>query len=434
MKFWQHLPIVGKKSRSMGIFEAASIGVGAMIGAGLFALIGIAAEIAGTQAFLSFGIAGVVALLTTYSVARLSVHYPSKGGRVIFLNKAFGKGIVSGGLNVSMWLGYIIVTALYARAFGEYSLALFSIENHMWIHAFSSGIVIVFLLVNLIGVGAVGSAELITVGIKVLILIVFGILGLIEGEAQNINIKDDFSIKHILLASGVVFMSYEGFGLVANTAEDLKKPKKNLPIALFLSVIVVIAIYMLVSLAVFSNLSVKEIIEAKEYALAEAARPMLGTVGFTVMAVAALFSTTSAINATIYGPVYMLQETAKAGQMPKIFMNDLFKKEAGFALLGTGVMILITVNSLTLESIAETGSLIFLIVYASVNVANLNLREKTESKAWLIWLGIVATTGSFAALLYYLFREGNFSVYLLFAILLCSLLFQLIFQNFMRSK
>ena len=422
-------------SKSMGLWSATSIGVGAMIGAGLFALIGIAVEITGQVAYNAFIIAGIVALLTSYSVSKLAVQFPSKGGPVEYLNKGFGKGVFAGSLNIIMWIGYIIVTAFYSRAFAKYSVALFGLgDNSMWLYIFGSVIIIIFVIINFIGASAVGASELLIVTIKVFVLVLFGILGLNTMNMQAFAVTSDFDLGNLVLASGVVFMSYEGFGLVANTAEDVENPKKTLPRALFLSIIIVMIIYAMVSIAVIGNLSIQEILEAKKYALAEAAKPVMGSFGFTVMGVAALFSTASAINATIYGPVHMLQETAKAKQISPFFTRKVFDHESGYALLTTALIILVISNLLNLEQIAETGSLIFLIIYTAVNVANLKLRKKTGSKSWIVWLGIVGTTLSFFVLFYFQMFKASISGYLFLVIVLTGFAYQWYYQKYRKAK
>ncbi len=420
-----------KSEKAMGLFSATSIGVGAMIGAGIFALVGIAVDIAGRWAFLSFLIAGLIALLTTYSVSKLAVTYPSQGGRTEFINKSFGTGILSGSLNILMWIGYVIVTSLYARAFGEYGIALFGLEgNNIWLNILSSGIVFLFLLINFIGASLVGKSEMLMVIFKVGILLVFSFVSFTVIDIDKFGINQEISFSHVILAAGVIFMSYEGFGLVANTAEDLKNPHKNLPRALFISVLLVMIIYVLVSVAVIGNLSIEKILNAKEYVLGEAAEPVFGSFGFTVMAVTALISTASAINATIYGPVRMVQETAKANQLPSFFTRGLFGHTSGNALLVTGIAILIAVNFLSLESIAETGSLIFLIIYTSVNVGNAKIHEKTASKRYISILAAIATSLAFCALFYYEAKAESLSIYLLAALIILCVGFEWLYRKY----
>jgi len=344
------------------------------------------------------------------------------------LNEGFGIGLFSGSLNIVMWLGYLIVTSLYARVFGEYSVALLGLtEDGIWLHFFSSAVVLLFVLINFVGAAAVGSLELLVVSIKVLVLMGFGIMGLFTMNPQQLAMPVNFDsadLGNLLMASGVVFVSYEGFGLIANTAEDIRNPKKNLPVGLFLSIFIVAIIYLMVSLAVIGNLSINEIKEAKEYVLAEAATPIMGSMGFTIIGIAALFSTASAINATIYGPVNMLQETAKAGEISSIFRRKLFNHESGYALLIMAVVVLIFSNLLEIEPIAESGSLIFLMIYTSVNVVNLKLRLKTSSNAVIAWLGIISTSTIFVVLYYYLWLQQSLSAYLFPVILFLAFVYQ----------
>lgn len=416
--------------KAMGLWTATSIGVGAMIGAGIFALMGIAVQIAGKFAYLSFIVAGIIAAFTSYSVARLAVKFPSKGGPVEYLNKAFGKGTFAGGLNIAMWLGYLIVTSLYAKAFGEYGTALLGMEdNSFLLPILSSSIVILFVFINFIGASLVGKSELVTVMVKTGVLLLFCAVGLTTVQTEELMVATSFHFSDVVFASGVIFMSYEGFGLVANTAEDLRKPSKNLPIALFLSVGIVMLIYILATVVVVGNLSLPEIGNAKEYVLAEAARPLLGNLGFEIMAIAALFSTASAINATIYGPVNMVQETSKAQQLPSFFTKDFFGHHSGIALLITGGIVLLITNTLNLESIAEVGSLVFLMIYTAVNIANFKLRHQTKSKIWLVVLGISGTTFAFAALFYYQWQKDSFSIYVFLGLILLCFIYEWFFQQ-----
>lgn len=412
----------------MGLWSATAIGMGAMIGAGIFALIGIAVELAGTYAYVSFIIAGVLALLTTYSMSKLAAAFPKKGGTVSFLNKAFGKGPFSGSINLLTCLGYLIVTSLYARAFGEYGLAMLGMEdNSLLLHLLSSGIVILFVGINFSSAAVVGKAGLVTTIVQTAILLLFGIIGISEMDTTVVlQPESSPDISGIILCSGIVFMSYEGFGLVANTAEDIRRPKKNLPRSLYISVLVVMFVYVMVNIAVVGNMSIQHILENKEYVLAEAANVILGRNGFLIMGAAALFSTSSAINATIYGPVYMVHATSKAQQLPPFLQRSFAGHEAGVALALVGSFILITSNTLDLSTIAETGSLIFLVVYTVVNLANIRLYEVTNSSRLISLLALLSTLFALVALSYFLSQESSRSLYVFVGIGLFTVLVQLI--------
>lgn len=419
----------------MGLWSAVSIGVGAMIGAGIFALIGIAIEMAGNLAYISFLIAGVIALLNAYSIAHLSKRYPGRGGMSLFLIKAFGSGVTSGGLNLLMWIGYIIVTSLYASAFAHYALSLITAEvSIVWYHILVSSIVIVFLAVNLIGVGLVGKLELFIVSVKVLILLGFSLLGLFFLDPQRLIVTQEASFAGIVTASGLVFMAYEGFGLIANTAQDIKNPQKNLVKAFYISVFLVIIIYLLVTVAVLGNLDINVIMESKEYVIAKAAEPFLGETGFVIMAIAAMFSAASAINATLYAPSYMVSETAKAGQLPKILTKKFLKRESGVSLLVTAFLVLFFANIFELKNIAELGSIAFLFIYASVNIAHLKLIKQTRAKRSPIIAALLGNVFALSVLLYYVYEHSMLTLVAFILVFLLSYLFEAIYFKITLSQ
>ena len=417
-----------QNSRTMSLWSAVSIGVGAMIGAGIFALIGIAIEMAGNLVYLSFLIAGVIALLNAYSAAHLSKRYPSRGGRVIFLIEAFGSGVTSGGLNLLMWIGYIVATSLYASAFAHYTLSLISAEvSIVWYHILVSSIVIVFLVVNLIGAEFVGKLELFIVSVKVLILLGFSVIGFFFLDPQRLIVTQEISFTGIITASGLVFMAYEGFGLIANTAQDIKNPQKNLVRAFYISVFLVIIVYLFVTVAVLGNLDINVIIQSEEYVIAKAAEPFLGKTGFLIMAIAAMFSAASAINATLYAPSYMVSETAKAGQLPKLLTKKFLNRESGVSLLITAFLVLFFANSFELKNIAELGSISFLFIYVSVNIAHLKLIKQTGAKRSPIIAALVGNIFALTALLYYVYEHSMLTLIVFILVLLFSYLFEAIY-------
>jgi amino acid transporter len=167
------------KNGFIGLWAAISIGVGGMIGAGIFSILGLACQIAGNAVYISFILAGIVALLSTYSYAKLGSTYPSAGGPVEFLVRGFGPGILSGGFNILLWIGYVFALALYAKAFGAYARTFLPPgASQIWADAFAVAIILVFTAINVVGSKAVGRSEFLIVAIKVVILVGFGAAGL----------------------------------------------------------------------------------------------------------------------------------------------------------------------------------------------------------------------------------------------------------------
>ena len=391
--------------KSIGLWSAISIGIGGMVGAGIFSILGTACQIGGNAVYISFVIAGIVALFNTYSYAKLGVRYPSAGGPVEFLVQSFGSGLISGGFNLMLWLGYIIALSLYARAFAAYAMTFFPNSPAFWTNIVATLIIIVFAAVNFIGAKAVGESELFIVSIKVGILILFALIGLFFIKPELLSPSRFPAPKNIFFASAIVFLAYEGFGLITNAAEDMNNPQKLLPRALYLSVLIVILIYVTVSLAVVGNLPLPQIIKAKDYALAEAARPFLGVIGFKVIAIAALFSTASAINATLYGGANVSYMMAKDGELPKDFDRKIWGKGTE-GLIITAVLVIIFANLLDLSKIAMLGSAAFLIIYTGVNIGHLKLVKETKGNPLLILISILGNIVSFSVLVYYLYLHS----------------------------
>ena len=243
-------------SGQIGMVAAVSIGIGGMVGAGIFSILGVVAQAAGNAMWLAFAIGGVVALLSTYSYAKLGATFPSAGGAVHFLVKSFGDGVLAGGLNLFMWAGYIISLALYATAFGSYAATFVTTTpSPLLLKSLAVAVVVLLTVVNAFGAKFMGRSETVIVAIKVAILVLFAAVGLWFIRPGNLSPELWPETKSILFGAGVLFIGYEGFGLVTNAAADMRNPRQMLPRALYTSVILVIIIYLAVSLTVTGNLS-----------------------------------------------------------------------------------------------------------------------------------------------------------------------------------
>jgi amino acid transporter len=386
------------KRRALGYWSVLAIGIGGMVGGGIFAVLGLAVQLAHGGTPVAFAIAGMIALVTAYSYVKLSVRYPSQGGTVEFLNQAFGTGRLTGGLNVLLWLSYIVMLSLYAYAFGSYGASFFpEAAQQVWKHIFISGAIVLFTGLNILGAKKVGESETYIVLLKITILLVFVGVGLWSLNFQRLE-PAAWSTPVQLIAGGmIIFVAYEGFELIANTAENVKNPRKTLPLAYYSAVGFVILLYVLVSLVTVGNLPVSDIVSARDYALAEAARPFLGSIGFTMIAVAALLSTGSAINATLYGTARVSYVIAKDGQLPEKLEEKIWNRPIEGLLITSGLTLLVA-NLFNLSSISTMGSSGFLLIFAAVNVSNARLSSATVSRKWISVLGAVLCLSALAIL------------------------------------
>ncbi len=400
----------------IGLWAVVAIGVGGMVGGGIFAVLGLAVQLARGGTPVAFALAGVVALLTTYSYAKLSVAYPSRGGTVTFLDRAFGSGMFTGSLNVLLWLSYVVMLSLYALAFGSYG-ATFLPEAWQATgkHVLISLSVILITGLNLLSAAVIGKAENGIVGLKIAILLLFVGVGFAGIKSAQIT-PGSWSPPLQLAAGGmIIFLAYEGFELIANTANDVRNVARTLPRAYYLAVGFVIALYVLVALVTVGNLPVDKIVAAKDYALAEAARPFLGQSGFTLIAIAAMLSTASAINATLYGAARLSYCIARDGELPAKLERKVWG-EPMEGLLITAVLTLVVANVFDLTSISTLGSAGFLLIFAAVNAANARHAPDTKSQGWISATGAVACLAALGALVWQTAQTDPMKLWVLVAL------------------
>ena len=393
------------KSEQIGLAAAVSIGIGGMVGAGIFSILGVVAQAAGSAMWLAFMIGGIVALLSTYSYARLGATFPSAGGAVHFLVKGFGDGVLAGGLNLFMWASYIISLALYATAFGSYAATFVTkTPAALLVKSLAVGAVVLLTLVNAFGARLMGRSETIIVVVKVAILVLFAAVGLWFIRPGYLSPALWPETKSILFGAGVLFIGYEGFGLVTNAAGNMRDPRTMLPRALYTSVVLVIIIYLAVALTVTGTLSDYEIEQARDFALAEAAKPFLGEFGFRLIAIAALFSTASAINATLFGSANVCYMIARDGELPAGLSRTEWNQATGGLFL-TAALVVLLVLSFDLSGIAMMGSAAFLLVYAAVNAGHLRVLSQTGANAMIVWLSLATCLAMLAVLGVYTWEQ-----------------------------
>jgi amino acid transporter len=381
------------EERRITVRAATFLGVGSMIGAGIFALLGEAGAVAGAAVWLSFLLGGVVAGLVGYVCVKLGTRYPSRGGLVTYMVEGFGKGRLTG---TAAWLGYIgavvIVTAMVAVSFGGYATSLFVGDSAAgwWDNVFVTLLLVGMVGVNLVGTKVVAVAQtLIVTGV----LVVFGIF--IWVTVKNVDLSllafsGYPSFAKIVASVALTFFAFLGFNVITFAAGDMRDPKRELPRAMYQALGIATAVYVLIAIGVFGTLTVTEVIGYGETAIAEAARPALGDAGYTVMAVAALLSTAGATNATLYASSNLTSMLAEERLFPSSFgAGGRLGKNAG--LLITGALVLAVANLVDLSSIASVGSAIALVIFLVVGAAGWRRRRETGASPLVVALAIGVT-------------------------------------------
>jgi amino acid transporter len=399
-----------------------------MVGGGIFAVLGLSVQLTRGAAPIAFGLAGLVALLTAYSYTRLSLTYPTEGGTVAFMDRAFGANLLTGTVNILLWLSYIVMLALYAYAFGSYGAASFAGEAHvLWKHVFISASIIGITVLNLLSAKVIGEAEEWIVAIKVAILLFFIAVGVWSIDPARLAPSQWAAPVPIVAGGMIVFLAYEGFELIANTAGDVRNPAKTLPRAFYAAVLFVIFLYILVSVVTVGNLPVDKIVAAKDYALAAAGRPFLGRTGYLLITIAALLSTASAINATLYGAARLSYMIAKDGELPAVLERKVWHRPAE-GLLVTAAATLIIANFFDLASISMMGSAGFLLIFFAVNSANAFVAEDTGSHRWIAVLGALLCLAAFGCLIWQTAQDHPSHLWVLAAMLLLAFLVEAAYQ------
>ena len=376
----------------LGTFSTLSIGIGGMVGGGIFAVTGLTVEVTKGSAPIAFLIAGLVALLTSYSYLKLTLRFPGEGGTVAFLNQAFGGGPLTGAASILLLLSYVVLLAVYAYAFGSYGAAFFPEQDRgFWLHVLISAVIVGLVIVNIFLAGLVVRSENFFNVVKMLLLGAFVVAGFLTPMEWTRLGPDNFVTPLGLIAGAMlIFLNYEGFELIANASNDIADPRRSLPIAYTGGVVIVIALYVLIAIVVVGHLGFTEVARASDTALSVAAQEIMGRAGYIAIGVAALMATSSAINATFFGTGRLAYIIAKAGELPT-GLERSFRGQHFEGTLITAALALVIANFVPLDAIATMGSAGFLLLFMAVNVANLRLARDTDSRSWISALAALST-------------------------------------------
>jgi amino acid transporter len=394
-------PPAEAKPKGLTVRGAAVLGIGSMIGAGIFALLGEAGAVAGSAVWLSFLIGGLVAGLLGYVCSKLGMRFPSSGGLITYLIEGFGQGRLVG---IACWLGYmaaiVIVTAMVAVSFGGYATALFVGEHASgaWDNLFITLVLLVMLAINLVGATFVANAQSLLVAVVLSAFAVFIVVTIANINTDLLAFSTYPSASKIVSSVALTFFAYLGFNVITFTAGDLRNPTRDLPRAMGGALSITTLTYVLIAVGVFGTLTTQQVIGFGETAIAEAARPTLGDAGFTIMAVVALLSTAGCTNATLYASGNLTSQLAKTGLFPGIFgEKSPLGRHAGL-LITTG-LVLIVANAVDLSAIASVGSAVSLMVFLLVGLAGWRRRADTNSNPVIVAaaIGVIAVVLGFFA-------------------------------------
>jgi amino acid transporter/nucleotide-binding universal stress UspA family protein len=370
-------------AKDLGPLAALTIGVGTMIGAGIFVLPGAAISKAGWFAVLSFVLGGGIALLTALSASELGTAMPRSGGAYYYVNQALGPlfGSVAGWSN---WLGLAFASAFYMVGFGQYISNIAGVTGGIalgpvtfsWVKLIALVGGAFFVAINYVGAKETGRLQNVIVVLLVAILAVFTTFGALRADPANLPAGKGFTPT--LTTTGLIFVSYLGFVQITSVAEEIQNPGKNLPRAVIGSVLLVTVIYALVLIVMAAAVEQGFIegLDPTEIAVVEVGRLVLGPVGAVALLVGGLLATASSANASILAS----SRINFAMGRDRIVTPDLNDVHPRFgtpyrSIAITGGLILLFIVVAPIETLATLGSVLHLVIYGLLNVALIVFRE-----------------------------------------------------------
>jgi len=393
------------KKDSIKLKGAIGLGTGVMISAGIFALLGQVAELSGTWFPFIFIIGGIVTAFSAYSYVKLSNAFPSAGGIGMFLVKAYGKGTITAGAALLMALSMVINQSLVARTFGTYLLQLFPGKQADYlIPLLGVGLLVFAFLVNIAGNTFIQSFSLVASILKITGLIVFAIIALSIGgfsfSPETTGNTPDVTITGYIAAVALTILSFKGFTTITNSGSEIIHPKRNVGIAIMVSIAISLMVYLLLAFSVSSSLSLQEIIEAKDYVLAEAARPALGDAGVWFTVSIALLATISGIIASVFAVSRMLAMLTDMTLIPHrhFGMPGSVQKHT---LVYTIVVAMVLTVLFDLTRIASMGAILYLVMDIIIHIGVLkHLRDKLDVNPLIVSCAIIFDAIVLAAFVY----------------------------------
>ncbi len=349
---------------SISLSGAVGMGTGVMIGAGIFALTGQIAQLAGPYFALSFVLGAIVTSFSAYSYIKMSNAWPSSGGIAMILQKAYGPGTIAAAAALLMALSMVISESLVARTFATYVLRPFDITDGPLVPVLTVGVILFAYVVNISGNRSVGLLSIIMAVIKIGGIALFGIVALWSGGfgfPAASSSGGEFDATGFVASVALSILAFKGFTTITNSGGEITDPHRNVGRTIMISIAICVVVYLLVALAVGASLSIDQIVAAKDYSLAEAAAPALGQFGFYFTVVLAAVATASGVLASVFAVSRMLAMLTDMKMIPHRHFG-MSGPIRSHTLVYTVVVASVLAVFLDLSRIASLGAFFYLIM------------------------------------------------------------------------
>lgn len=376
--------------KQMTLAGVVSIGIGAMLGAGIFALLGQVVLQAGDKTYITFLFAGLVAMLAGYSYARLAALYPQSGGITDYFNHAFDNRFWAGLFSLIYLSTLCISIAMLGRSLGIYATALFGVSPETG-PLFSVAAIVLLGVLNIKGADEVGKAEVVLVALKLSVLVVLAIMAFYQ---YFYGVRPPI-IVHIAEPLGFwkavsfAFFAYAGFGVMTNAAGDVNNPRRMIPLAIYIAIAMVLVLYISLAFVVLNYVPLSALLSDVDTAIAVASKQIMGPYGFIIISVAALLALLSGINAMFFSSFKIMSSMVETRELPTMLNKHLTPKST----IGMLMIILSMAFAsfyLEFQFIATLASSAFLVSYLALFMAHLKLYKQTNSPRIIIVCGLVS--------------------------------------------
>ncbi|MDP1807728.1 MAG: APC family permease, partial [Acidimicrobiales bacterium] len=380
---------------SLTLSGAVSLGTGVMIGAGIFALTGQTARLAGDLFPVAFLVAAAVVAMSAYSYVKLSNAYPSSGGVAMFLREEYGPGTATGVFAIFMYVSMVINESLVARTFGSYVLQIVDLEPaSFWVPALGVALLAAAFGVNVAGNRAIQAAERAMAALKIAGLGIFAVAGLWLADAANLTggttaAGIDASPEGFLAAVALAILAYKGFTTITNSGGEIVDPHRNTGRAIVIALAICTVVYLAIAAAVAGNLTLPEIIRAEDFSLAEAARPAFGDGGVWFTVILAIVATASGVMASVFAASRMLAMLTHMRQVPHRHFG-MPGTVRTHTTVYTVVFAMALAATFDLRRIAALGAIYYLIMDIAIHWGLLrHLRSRIDFKPAVVIAAIV---------------------------------------------
>jgi len=360
-----------QNNQKLSLVGSVALGTGVMIGAGIFVLMGQIAELVGSLFPLAFLVGAVVVAFSSYSYVKFSSAFPSSGGVAKFLTKAYKPGTAAGVFSLLMYVSMVVAESLVAGTFGAYTLRLFPEEYAGYASLLGVALLVLAFIVNISGNKIIEATATLTAIIKVVGIALLAVAGLavagfpdIAGNYIVSGSNEPLSgVLSFIAALALAILAFKGFTTITNQGADIKNPYKNIGRSIIISIVICTLIYITLALSVAAGLSVPELIDAKDYALAAAAKPIFGDWGIFLTILLAVVATVSGVIASIFSASRLLGMLSNMKQVPNLNRGKLKNPALIFTV---SLAILLTVL-FDLTRIASIGAIFYLIMDLAIH-------------------------------------------------------------------